>query len=208
MKSVISAAHCVSSKNERSISFKNLKIFLGLQDVSKDAEIGRQVANVSTIHIHDKWNTTTPDYDGDIAVIKLSDSITFNSYIRPVCLSSSQELSSERYGVIAGWGYYDDTEKTSHLPRQVELPIVEDRECFRKENQLANIIWNEAFCAGKDGVGVCRGDSGSGFYVEKNGIFYLRGILSSSSLKLCSQNNLAIYSDVLKYIKFIRRVSD
>lgn len=121
-------------------------------------------------------NPATSDFDGDIAVVKLSDSITFNNYIRPVFLGS-ERISHTRNGIVAVWGYHDDSERISNLPRKVELPIVSDRECFRKDSFLSHPIWDEAFCAGKDGAGVCKGDSGSGFYIENNSILYLRGIV-------------------------------
>lgn len=73
---------------------------------------------------------------------------------------------------------------------------------------LTQIDWDEAFCAGREGAGVCKGDSGSGFYLNENGKFYLRGIVSSSVVRSCSEANLALYSDVFWYLDFIEKVEN
>lgn len=122
-----------------------------------------------------------------------------------MCLVTDQ-TSQINDGVVTGWGVFNDLSAHSKLPRKVELPIVSDRECFRKDNLLARVIWDEAFCAGREGAGVCKGDSGSGFYVESAGKFYLRGIVSSSIVRPCSQTHLAIYSDIYKYLNYLSAV--
>lgn len=201
------AAHCIQQNSEEKLVERDLAVALGFHNISKWLEIGRILSGVKSIFIHDNWNPSTMDFDGDIAVIKLVESINFDNYIRPVCLIGDQKLSSKYYGIVAGWGYHDDNEKISNLPRKIEIPIVKDRECFRRDNILARIIWEEAFCAGKDGVGVCKGDSGSGFYVEIDGVFYLRGIVSSSVTRPYSQQGLSIFSDVYMYKEFIKKMS-
>ena len=50
-----------------------------------------------------------PDYDyhvvNDIALIRLSEPVTFNDYVRPICLAtSSNETSDYSRCWIAGWG--------------------------------------------------------------------------------------------------------
>lgn len=141
-----------------------------------------------------------------MAILKLTESVTFNNYIRPVCLANSA-VNSITNGDVISWGTYDDTFRASDIPRRIKVPIIGNLECLRKSPGLLNIFPNDAFCAGKDGSGVCVGDSGSGFYVEQNGKFYLRGIVSASTVSWCSDANLAIYSDVLKNLEFIEKVS-
>lgn len=136
----------------------------------------------------------------------MAESVAFSNYIRPVCLPT-QETSEIVNGVVSGWGVFDDSNIPSNLPRKVELPIVSNLECFKKDEALVRIIWEEAFCAGREGSGVCKGDSGSGLYVEIFGRFYLRGIVSSSVARPCTQTNYAIYSDIYKYLNFLSKVN-
>lgn len=70
------------------------------------------------------------------------------------------------------------------------------------------VAWPQSFCAEKRGVGICRGDSGSGFYVKNDEKVYLRGLVSSAVVRDCSQGNLALYSDVYEYLSFVRNVSN
>lgn len=168
-------------------------------------EPGRIFAAAKSIEIHDKWNPASADFAGDIAMIKLTGPVTFNEFVRPVCIVSS-DIFSKR-GVVIGWGIHDDTDVTSDYPRKLEIPILSDRECLRKNPGLLPLLSDDSFCAGKEGAGVCKGDSGSGYYVQESGKFYLRGIVSSSTDTPCSQSYTAVYSDVLKYLDFIEKVT-
>lgn len=182
-------------------------ILLGAHNISKFSESGRQSISVKSVHVHDKWNPATEDYDGDIAVLKLTETVKFNNYVRPVCLADFA-VSPGISGAVIGWGYHSDKDAVSNVPRKIILPVLDDRECFKKDPLLTKIIWNEAFCAGKAGAGVCKGDSGSGFYVGRAGKIYLSGIVSSSITRACSLANFALYADVFKYSTFINQVSD
>lgn len=54
------------------------------------------------------------------------------------------------------------------------------------------------------------GDSGSGFVIKHNNVFYLKGIVSASLLDVnrnCDVKNYAIYTDVMKYIEWIKNPS-
>lgn len=84
-----------------------------------------------------------------------------------------------------------------------------NEECLTKAPRLAEIFSKRTFCAGlDDGSGVCLGDSGNGFIVKVGGVSYLRGIVSSSLLAgdSCDVTNSAIYTDVLKFSDWIKRV--
>lgn len=184
---------------------RDIAIFLGAHKIRQLVEPGKATFAVEEIHIHDNWNPHTAEYDGDIAVIKLTEKVFFNTYIRPVCLPNEQVLSIFN-GTVVGWGVHDDTDITSNFPRKLEMSILDRFECVKKKPKLLPIFASTMFCAGKDEAGVCGGDSGSGFYVEQNGKFHLRGIVSASIITSCSSSNYALYSDVTKYLKFINKV--
>jgi hypothetical protein len=53
---------------------------------------------------------THPDYDqrfryNDIGLIKLKEKVYFNAFIRPICISSDQNIPKS--ATIAGWGLYE-----------------------------------------------------------------------------------------------------
>lgn len=155
--------------------------------------------------MHDNWNPSNIEFGGDIAVLELTNRVLFNEYVRPVCLPEVR-VTDIKSGTIAGWGYFDNSQKVSNVPRKVDLLIVPDGQCFRDDQRLLRISSPEAFCAGKRGVGVCPGDSGSGLYVVKDKKFYVRGVVSSAAVDQCSDGYLALYSDISKYLDFIRDV--
>lgn len=200
------AAHCTRTDADTSLLARDLTILLGAHNISRKVETGRQYVSVKAIHIHDKWNPATTDYEGDVAVIELTENVRFNNYIRPICIAKTA-ISAGSSGMVTGWGYHNDAEIISEVLRKVQLPVLSLRECFRNDVGLANIIWDEAFCAGKEGAGVCKGDSGSGFFVERDGKVHIAGIVSSSVARSCSKANIALYSDVHKYSGFIQKVN-
>lgn len=181
-------------------------MILGAHNIAKRIEPGRFNAVVKSIKVHDKWNPSTTDFEGDIAMLKLSNSVTSTEFINPVCIAD-WKTSSITNGVVTGWGVASDTEIPSNVPRKTELPILNYLDCLRKNPGLLSIFSDDLFCAGKDGSGVCKGDSGSGLYVEVDGKFYVRGIVSSSINVLCSRTAAALYSDVLKNLNFIQGFS-
>lgn len=194
------AAHCL--KQTTVLDSNKIKVVLGAHDVHRIEDNITVIATVCRISLHHDWNPDTDDFKGDLAVIKLCGKVTWNRYIRPVCLPT-KGVSNVTAGVVYGWGQYDNTTRSSNLPRKVDIEIVPAMECLTTDRALVYAAWTESFCAGKKGVGVCAGDSGSGFYVEQNGIVYLRGIVSAAIDRGCINSYLTLYADVEKYLEFI-----
>lgn len=182
-----------------------MKIILGAFDFSDQLETGRIICDIVRATMHDDWNPSILEFDGDIAMLELTKDVNFNEFIQPICLVD-ESLLNINDGVVVGWGLINAT-VLPDIPRKLEIPIVTNVQCLRKDRGLVRVIWDESFCAGRSNTSVCAGDSGSGFYIEKDGVFYLRGIVSSSTLNKCDGRNFAIYSDVFKYTSFINGVS-
>lgn len=196
----LTAAHCLTALHARDIT-----VVLGAHDLAKRFEPGRLSTPVESIHIHDKWNPSTNDYEGDIAILELTSKVTINRFVTPVCLANFEKVSILN-GTVVGWGRNDDLREHSDIPRRFEVPILTDRHCTKWEPRLAKFFTDDVFCAGQRGAGVCEGDSGSGFYIQQDGTFYLRGIVSSAIRSSCNETTVAFYSDILKNLDFIRKV--
>lgn len=183
---------------------------LGAHDLSliDQNEQGRITSDVKRYKMHNDWNPTDKRFGGDIAILELTMHIQFSEYIRPICLPEI-DLTKIVNGSLVGWGYYDNSKIVSNVPRKVELNIIPDGDCFRDEERVVSISTKNMFCAGKKGVAVCPGDSGSGFYGSINGKYYLRGLVSSAAIAdECSKGKLALYSDIVEYMEFITSVSE
>lgn len=141
-------------------------------------------------------------------MIKLKKAVTFNEYIQPVCLPT-EDVVKIKNGTIVGWGFYDGNYEVSHTPRKVRVQIQKQLDCTRTIPSFTRAFDETTmFCSGKDGLAVCQVDGGSGFYVEKNGKFYVRGILSSGSAANCSKMRYLFYSDILKNLKFLDMIKN
>lgn len=178
---------------------------MGAYNISRKIEPGRITTRVKSIQINQKWDPLMTQYSGDLAILKLIDRVTVSEFVNPICIGNIQ-ISHATSGVVTGWGIYDNTNIPSEVPRKLEISIINDLECLQNNPGLLHIFSNNSFCAGRIDAGVCRGDSGSGFYVQQNGKYYLRGVVSSSTFRQCSDSNVAIYSDVLENAAFIKKV--
>jgi secreted trypsin-like serine protease len=141
-------------------------------------------------------------YNDDIALIRLNSRVEFNALIQPICLMTLNQ--NVNFGKVAGWGETDDYETISDIAKIVEFETIETFQCVLDNYLFGKFAWKDSFCAYSKTSGVCSGDSGSGFYVEIEGKTYLKGIVSSTVLKRCTENAIALYTDVTKYYKFIK----
>lgn len=185
-----------------------LSVFLGIHEISSR----RNSTNVEigNIIVHEDWDPYKRDFSNDIALLKTTSEIDFNEYIQPICLKN--HIADVKVGVVAGYGQFNETDGHSDIPRKVEISILSFKGCIMQKHELVDMNWDTQFCAGRNDTGICIGDSGSGFYVLQNSRYYLRGIVSTTILKIghprCIKNHNIMFTDVLKYFKdFIRPVS-
>ena len=97
-KFVITAAHCWDSQ------MTNLRVIVGEHNVFCDGvNEGGKVINVKKATMHPDYNKKT--MDNDIAVLELSEELTFTDKVKPACLPSSATKDySGTASTISGWG--------------------------------------------------------------------------------------------------------
>lgn len=201
---IITAAHCIIPKGEIPRKHeKDIVIILGAHDVIDPYETGRTTASAKEIIIQKDYNMKDHDkFTGDLAMVILTRNIELTEFIQPICLMINNHLNSyEGDAIVAGWGVTKSGETmAADTASLINVPIISNEKCYQEEPKLAQIGWNESFCAGKEGIGVCTGDSGSGLYVEVEGRYYLKGIVSAAvNGGGCEGSHFAIYTDVTKY---------
>jgi chitinase len=188
---------------------------IGRFDLSQIFERGSVVSYPSEIVIHPEWKSWTKNFDSDIALILLEQKIQISDAIFPICLSSKTvEAPKESNGIIVGWGKREGSPKSEDKPRQLEVTIRTNEECFLKNPRFAAISSRNTFCAGKDETsGPCNGDSGSGLFFKASGRslrWFLKGIISASFITndgVCDVSDDAIFTNVLNYIEWINEVA-
>jgi len=159
------------------------------------------------IFIHPNWKFFDRVYDSDIAVIKLSIPVTFSNVISPICLWNSNNPIPVNTGKIVGYGKSERDAIHETIPRELDMTIITNEECFLKGPRFSYISSLNTFCAGKDEYSAaCQGDSGNGLFVQINERWYLRGIISASFLdrnNTCDTSADTLFTNVLKFSKWI-----
>lgn len=106
-KLVLTAAHCIQSKNNPvKRSPEKASFFIGKYNL--ESLVGDQnhvTSSATQFIIHPQWNFRDSRYDADIAIAVLLRTVQFSKFIQPICLwtaSNSYEDLIGRAGTIAG----------------------------------------------------------------------------------------------------------
>lgn len=115
-----------------------------------------------------------PFFDGDIALVKLSQEVELSKFVRTVCLPEKDEgdlAIPKTRGTVAGWGVtrplrrgeFTQLSEISKVLRHASFPIQSEQLCVNKSGIQLNTT--TAFCAGdgRGGEDACSGDSGGAF---------------------------------------------
>ncbi|KAM4531410.1 trypsin-like [Odontesthes bonariensis] len=192
---ILTAAHCFPST-----STSGLRIYLG-RDTQQSLNPNEVSRSVSEIIKHPNYNEETND--NDIALLRLSATVTFTNYIRPVCLAAEGSVFSDgQNSWVTGWG---NTRDGVSLPspqrlQEVNVPVVSNTRC----NAAYGTITGNMICAGltKGGKDSCQGDSG-GPLVSLNDTRWIQsGVVSFG--KGCAQAGFpGVYARVSEYQSWI-----
>lgn len=163
---IISAAHCFP---ERYRFVNRWRVLLGS---IYNKPVNANVAEVKTIVYHSSYlpfvDSNIDDNSRDIAVLALTQPLTFNENIQPVCLPTyGQRLIDGQMGTVTGWGNVGYYGNLADVLQEVHVPIISDAVC-NAPDYYDNQITTTMFCAGfeKGGTDACQGDSGGPYVAE------------------------------------------
>ncbi|XP_055360546.1 transmembrane protease serine 9-like [Betta splendens] len=169
---VLTAAHCIITS-----TLSDWTLYFGI--VTQSGPNPNQVIRtVSQIIVNSNYNNTLDN--NDIALMQLTSSITFNNYIRPICLASS---SSQFYNSTpcwaTGWGRLgsDQPLVAYNILQEVQIPVVGPKECSCDYKESVNIT-DQMICAGQPNKGTCQGDSGGPLQCKQGSVWVQAGISS------------------------------
>lgn len=199
--SIFPAAHCLNGKyNSHVFKESDVIVALGVHDLKNPYESGRTNIAVKRIFTHPDWNSNVASFEADIAVLELEHEVQFTNFIQPICVSRP-ELNSVTTGFVAGFGKSEDGQ-VENIARTVTIPIHDTKVCAESKDH-ESILGARSICGGfADGTGVCEGDSGSGLIIEKDGVYYIRGIVSASlyaPLYGCNVRAYSVFTDVTRF---------
>lgn len=201
---IVTAAHC--TYYERNAT--DWTAYVGVSRLSEKSSPPAQTAKVESIFINPHYKATW-NYDNDISLLKLSESVRFSSHVQPICLPQlDQEFGDESSCSISGWGSIANTGEM--IPPEIlqfgKVDIFSQETC-RSDDWLGEFLVTEnMICAGKaDGsIDACSGDSGGPLscYVKERGVWVVAGVVSFG--RGCGQpKQPGVYTKISAFIEWI-----
>ncbi|NXA37643.1 OVCH2 protein, partial [Eudromia elegans] len=174
---VVTAAHCVLHRN----LLRDLKVTAGEHDL-RIREPGEQTLPVKYVIKHPKFDPRRP-MNYDIALLKLDGAFNFSTSVLPACLPDPGEKFEAGYICTAcGWGRLHENGVLPQVLYEVNLPILNSKECSRVLSTLRKPIQDDTIiCAGfpDGGKDACQGDSGGPLLCRRrHGAWVLAGVIS------------------------------
>ncbi|KFQ22673.1 Ovochymase-2, partial [Merops nubicus] len=174
---VVTAAHCILDRN----LLEYLNVTAGEHDL-RIRENGEQTLPVKYVIKHPNFDPRMP-MNYDIALLKLDGAFNFSSSVLPACLPDPGEKFEAGYICTAcGWGRLNENGVLPQVLYEVNLPILNSKECSRALSTLKKPIQGDTImCAGfpDGGRDACQGDSGGPLLCQrKHGAWTLVGVIS------------------------------
>lgn len=160
--------------------------------------------NVSKVHVHPKWNVYVDEFDADLAILVLSDKVTFTQYIQPICMPGNVVIEGVQ-GTIVGWGIAKN-EITEEIPQYTVTKVLNASYCYKKDPPIIAFTSSNTFCGG-DGDGTPnKGDSGGGLFGIYDNSWVQYGIISAVRTNETGnvlKNSFAVYTNINMFKNWI-----
>ncbi|XP_065335084.1 uncharacterized protein LOC135936256 [Cloeon dipterum] len=211
MRTVLTAAHCIYGQKAN-----QLRAYIGLYDKRLRNDPTVQKRRASQIICHPGYRDGQLKHD--IGLMIFNNSFNRSQKVSPICLwneDSSLSLVAKRLGVVVGYGLKENDNLPKKL-QEAKLPIRSHEECYKQNRKFFGkyLYPGDNFCAGySNRTTTCKGDSGGGLAVEKDGLWFVRGIVSFGITKkvlvddeeesFCMPNRYSLFVDVASYMDWI-----
>ncbi|XP_076651153.1 venom protease-like [Halictus rubicundus] len=204
---VLTAAHCFFSVDWGSAAWVRVG---DLNLESTDDKAKPQNVRVIQRIRHPKYQR--PSQYHDIGLLKLESAVTFDAWVRPICLPYSlPDTGNEDVATATGWGKVDwDDDVGSKDMLKVTIKLVDHARCNRsvQDDRIVprGIVDDWQMCAGEPGKDTCHGDSGGPLVIlnqDYNCMYSLVGITSFGGF--CGSVIPGVYTRVSNYIPWIEK---
>ncbi|XP_037043076.1 leucine-rich repeat and death domain-containing protein 1-like [Bradysia coprophila] len=201
---ILTAAHCIHRRHSNvKLSADDIKVRLGAYNLTVESEIGTVNRNISAVFVNPDWKPDADRFDADLAILVLSENVTFSIYIQPICIPTNDVVIDgaviDVNGTVVGWGLADDT-RHEEVPRKIVATALTNSLCYRSEPSIVKSTSFRSFCArGQDGT-PNKGDSGGGFFVLSKSSWVQYGIVSAIH---ASTKQFSIYTNLKAFKRFI-----
>ncbi|XP_041437458.1 transmembrane protease serine 2 [Xenopus laevis] len=196
-KWIVTAAHCVYGSYS---SASGWKVFAGT--LTLPSYYDPNGYSVERIIAHPGYKSY--NHDNDIALMILTDEITFGYTTQPVCLPNSGMFwEADTSCWISGWGSTFEGGYSSTDLKYADVPLIDSAKC-NKYNMYNGRITSSMMCAGYiyGGVDTCQGDSGGPLVTKKNGTWWLVGDTSWGD-GCARPNKPGVYGNMTMFLQWI-----
>jgi len=213
---IITAAHCLHIDRE---FHTKVDVMIGELNYCDGANEGGSWIPVKRDNIHPNYVPSTQAGQGannDIAILELSEDITFTASIKPACLPTSATKDySNLEATISGWG--GTIAWSGNRPQQPEqcklkegvVKVLSPRSqrcrSYIRASTSSSMLQQAAsskLCAWAEDTDTCQGDSGGPLTVAENGKFTLIGVTSYG--RGCLANTPGVYARVQGFLPWIK----
>ncbi|EDW92152.2 acrosin [Drosophila yakuba] len=190
---VLTAAHCLQNQTQ-------LYVRLGARNISNPSAV-YTVENTIVNPNYNKWTV-----ESDIGLLQLSNSITYNALVQPICIFMDKSIKPAVENLKTfrafGWGLKEG--RLSDILQTVDLTQYKREVC---ESTLIVNLSSAHICAGREEErgDTCRGDSGGPLSTSfKNSPMEVEVQLGIVSAGTTECNGVAVYTDVTSYVDWIK----
>ncbi|XP_007935392.1 complement C1r subcomponent [Orycteropus afer afer] len=203
---ILTAAHTLYPKEHEAQSNATVDVFLGHTNVEEITKLGNYPIRRVSIH-PDYRQDESNNFEGDIALLELENSVTLGPNLLPICLPDNETLYDEgRMGYVSGFGITEE-KIASHL-RFVSLPVAKREACenWLQKKKRNDVFSQSMFCAGDPSLkqDSCQGDSGGVFAVRDTNSdrWVATGIVSWG---IGCSKGYGFYTKLLNYVDWIKK---
>lgn len=202
---ILTAAHTLYPKEHTSQTNASLDVFLGHINVEEIEKLANHPVRRVSIH-PDYRQEESYNFEGDIALLELENSVTLSPSLLPICLPDNETLYDKGLmGYVSGFGIME--ERLANDLRFVRLPVAERKACenWLRSKQRTDVFSENMFCAGDptQKQDACQGDSGGVFAVkDENDRWVATGIVSWG---IGCSRGYGFYTKLLNYVDWIKK---
>lgn len=211
---VVVKARAVSTLDDQrnwiAVDPKHVEIHLGMTMFNEIADKGSLRVGVSRIQNYPNAKKVSSSFSiFNFAVITLDQDVTFNEFIKPICLwSFDSDFENEIVGKVTyavGYGV-DKNGHVSLTRKHVSSTITDDKACQSNyKTELEQAKDSKFFCILGAGDGPCHYDSQ--LYMKVQSTWYLKGILCSARMylgfRVCAVSYPILVEDILPFVDWI-----
>lgn len=192
---VLTAAHCLFG-----FDWKTIWVRFGEHDFRRTDESPYVERSIADFRLHNDFNSR--NFNNDIALLILERPVTYNDYIRPICLPPPNEQFTGSRATVVGWGTIEYQGPVSPILNKVVIPVWSNADCDDAYDQP---IRDSMICAAnpRGGQDSCQDDSGGPLMVLVKGQWTVIGLVSFGT-RCAEAGTPGVYTRVSSFLDWIR----